>query len=204
MTETSSSEGNKSMFCFPGQCICKADSQHVSGNGTYVKAGHIYSSLTGCIHFMKNEKETVVEVRHGSEQTVVPSVGSLVTAKVISINPRFCKCAILCIENTLLKEPFRGIIRREDIREKNKDSTEVYKCFRPGDLILARVMSIGDAQSYVLHTAENELGVVIAYSETGSRMVPTSWNEMMCIETFNKEPRKIAKVVPPSFTSEVN
>ena len=35
---------------------------------------------------------------------------------------------------------------------------EVYKCFRPGDLVLARVISIGDYSSYFLSTAENELG----------------------------------------------
>lgn len=43
----------------------------------------------------------------------------------------------------------------------------MYKCFRPGDIILARVLSLGDALSYVLTTAENELGVVVATSEAG-------------------------------------
>ena len=43
----------------------------------------------------------------------------------------------------------------------------MYKCFRPGDIVIARVISLGDAQSYLLTTAENELGVVIATSEAG-------------------------------------
>ena len=43
----------------------------------------------------------------------------------------------------------------------------MHKCFRPGDIILAKVQSLGDTQSYILNTAENELGVIIAKSEAG-------------------------------------
>ena len=44
---------------------------------------------------------------------------------------------------------------------------EIYKSFRPGDIVQARVTSLGDSQSYFLTTAENELGVVFAMSESG-------------------------------------
>ena len=46
---------------------------------------------------------------------------------------------------------------------------ELHKCFRPGDIILGKVQSIGDAQSYIVTTAENELGVVVATSEAGTK-----------------------------------
>lgn len=39
------------------------------------------------------------------------------------------------------------------------DKVEVFKCFRPGDIVRARVISLGDARQYYLSTAENELGV---------------------------------------------
>ena len=40
---------------------------------------------------------------------------------------------------------------------------EYLSIFRPGDIALARVISLGDAGAgYLLTTAENELGVVIA------------------------------------------
>ena len=45
---------------------------------------------------------------------------------------------------------------------------EMHKCFRPGDIVLAKVQSLGDTQSYILNTAENELGVIIAKSEAGT------------------------------------
>ena len=78
-----------------------------------------------------------------------------------------------------------------------KDRVEMYNCFRPGDIVLARVISLGDPTAgYLLTTAENSLGVVIAKSEVGSVMVPVSWTEMQCPKTYNKEQRKIAKVIP--------
>ena len=94
-----------------------------------------------------------------------------------------------------MSEPFRGQIRKEDVRAVEKDRVEMYRSFRwsnfelkflfpsppwtkpttldpflecvsilrPGDIALARVISLGDAGAgYLLTTAENELGVVIA------------------------------------------
>lgn len=74
---------------------------------------------------------------------------------------------------------------------------EVYKSFRPSDIVLAKVISLGDVQSnYLLSTAENELGVVVARSEAGVQMVPISWCEMQCPRTHTKEFRKVARVQP--------
>lgn len=41
------------------------------------------------------------------------------------------------------------------------------ECFRLGDIVKAKVVSLGDARSYYLSTAANELGVVYATSEDG-------------------------------------
>lgn len=88
-------------------------------------------------------------------------------------------------------------LSRKDIRSIEKDKIEVYKSFRTGDIILARVISLGDSNSYLLSCAENELGVVIAYGElSGSKLIPISWNEMQCPLTLQKEFRKVAKVQP--------
>ena len=51
-------------------------------------------------------------------------------------------------------------------------------------------------------TAENELGVVIARSEvSGTKMVPIAWTEMQCPKTYNKEFRKVAKVIPENLAA---
>jgi exosome complex RNA-binding protein Csl4 len=107
-----------------------------------------------------------------------------------------------------------GVIRMEDIRpsiaavgpaetesrENNSFTLRVAEdAFRPGDIILARVLGGGnsDIRRYPLSTAEKELGVVYARSSTsGQRMVPQSWKEMVCPETGRAENRKVAR--PPS------
>lgn len=43
----------------------------------------------------------------------------------------------------------------------------MYDCFRPGDVVRAKVLSLGDARSYYLTTADNSLGVVHAKSLAG-------------------------------------
>lgn len=78
----------------------------------------------------------------------------------------------------------------------------MYKCFRPGDIILARVLPQTELSCYQLSTAENELGVVVAVANEsgpyGIPMIPVSWTEMQCPETLIKEPRKVAKILPES------
>lgn len=63
------------------------------------------------------------------------------TAVVTIVNQRFCKCSIKCIGDIVLTRPYRGILRKEDVRAVDKDRLEMYKCYRPGDIILARVVS---------------------------------------------------------------
>ncbi|XP_071387320.1 exosome complex component CSL4-like isoform X2 [Centroberyx affinis] len=83
------------------------------------------------------------------------------------------------------------------LRKNEGEEVETYKSFRPGDIVLAKVISLGDVQSnYLLTTAENELGVVVAHSEAGAQMVPISWCEMQCPRTHAKEFRKVARVQP--------
>jgi hypothetical protein len=48
----------------------------------------------------------------------------------------------------------------------------MYDCFRPGDVVRAKVLSLGDARSYYLTTADNALGVVHAKSLAGGRTPP--------------------------------
>ncbi|KFQ91192.1 Exosome complex component CSL4, partial [Nipponia nippon] len=169
-----------------------------AGSGTYTRHGFIFSSLAGCLEKRSEDGGLpLVSVVRDAEAQLLPDVGAVVTCKVCSINSRFAKVHILYVGSTPLKSTFRGTIRREDIRATEKDKVEVYKSFRPGDIVLAKVISLGDAQSnYLLSTAENELGVVVARSEAGVQMVPISWCEMQCPRTHTKDFRKVARVQP--------
>lgn len=169
------------------------DDEHVAGYGTYEHNGYIYSSVAGIVNVQPKEKVNVIEVHTDQGQSSVPVPGDIVTAEVTVITLKIVRCRILCLGDSLLSKPLRGVIKKDDIRASNKDKIETHKSFRPGDIILARVLPIKEVHSYPLSTAENELGVVIAYSEAGVAMFPISWTEMQCPKTYNKESRKVAK-----------
>ncbi|KAM9977120.1 hypothetical protein ACTFIR_010976 [Dictyostelium discoideum] len=203
----------------PGQRLCK-ESDFISSEGTYVHKGYIYSSVLGFKHIIKrntgttnennvnnsnnnnnnnnsneieNNKDYIVVLKE-KEPSVVPEIGSIVTVQVLRINPKLASVAILCVGTKALKETFNGIIRIQDVRATEIDKVEIYKSFRPGDIVLAQIISLGDARSYYLSTAKNELGVVFAQSVAGSTMIPISWNTMQCPKTKTKEFRKVAKM----------
>ncbi|CAH1396386.1 unnamed protein product [Nezara viridula] len=185
-------------FCVPGTRLCLAGDTHIPGTGTYERKGYIYSSLAGIVKITEKEKVFVVEVQTDKGQNIVPNPGDVVTAEVSVITQRYARCAIKCIRDTPLEKPLRALINREEVQATNKDQIEIHKSFRPGDIILARVLPIKELQSYQLTTAENELGVAIAYSDADAQMVPISWTEMQCPVTYNKEYRKVARVLPES------
>ena len=82
-----------------------------------------------------------IEVKYAGTPTIVPLAGDVVTAKVIQVNQRFAKVSILCIGDNVLDKSYRGILRKEDVRATEKDRVDMYKSFRPGDIILARIVS---------------------------------------------------------------
>ena len=49
---------------------------------------------------------------------------------------------------------------------------DLYSSFRPGDIVRAAVLALGDSQSYILTTARNELGVVQAKGPAGEAWCP--------------------------------
>ncbi len=115
---------------------------------------------------------------------------------------------------------FQGVVRTQDVRTTEKDKVKLADCFRPGDIVRATVISLGDARSYYLSTAGNELGVIYAVSATsatsgstaegeeegavvgiggagwnvsGNPMVPISWNQMIDPVTGVVENRKMCQ-----------
>ena len=187
-----SSVVNDHRICAPGERLGSSEDVH-AGPGTYVRQGFIVASLAGFVEERVEQGETTVFVRSKHEKQILPQIGSVVTCKITGITARFAKCLIIAVNNKRVSEPFRGIIRKEDVRAKDIEKVEIQKCFRPGDFVLASVLSLGDASSYLLSTAENGFGVVLARSEAGELMLPISWQEMQCPLTYVKEFRKVAR-----------
>ncbi|RLV94263.1 Exosome complex component CSL4 [Spathaspora sp. JA1] len=91
-------------------------------------------------------------------------------------------------------ENFRGVIRSQDIRSTERDKVKVIESYRPGDIVRAMIISLGDGSNYYLSTARNDLGVVFAKSENGagSLMYPIDWEHMIDVVTGEIELRKNA------------
>ncbi|ABN67468.1 exosome 3'-_5 exonuclease subunit ski4 (Csl4) [Scheffersomyces stipitis CBS 6054] len=91
-------------------------------------------------------------------------------------------------------ENFKGIIRSQDIRSTDRDKVKVIDSYKPGDIVRALIISLGDGSNYYLSTARNDLGVIFAKSENGSGnlMYPIDWQNMMDVQSGLIEKRKCA------------
>ncbi|KAI0034291.1 hypothetical protein K488DRAFT_45888 [Vararia minispora EC-137] len=161
------------------------------GEGLYSSKGQIRSSLVG------------VPVYDGPSLSVSrprplphpPAPNSVVLGHVTRLSPQHASVAITVVDGVPLPpgEEFTGLIRAQDVRATEKDKVKIGDCFRGGDVVKGIVISLGDARSYYITTARNDLGVIFATSEAGATMEPVSWLEMRCPKTGKIEKRKCAK-----------
>lgn len=185
-----------------GVLVCAGDrlgttEQFTAGQGVYVRDGFVCASIVGhqtTEQPLEAGTRPLVHVLSASSIPLVPKQGDVVTVKVSRVAQTTASCLIMCVGTRALDQEFKGVIRQQDVRATEIDKVVMYDCFRPGDIVRAEVCSLGDARSYYLTTAKNELGVVYAKSAAaGAPMVPVSWLEMQCPDTQAVEKRKVAK-----------
>ncbi|QPC73617.1 hypothetical protein HYE68_004369 [Fusarium pseudograminearum] len=182
------------------------------GAGTHVYEGNVVSSLLGQVTVTpaakgpgpqkrlnkitaptSEELATISVSRHGRKREILPDVDNIVLARVLRLMPKQAIVVIQQVGDTVLQTEWQGLIRVQDVRATEKDKVKIYESFKPGDIVRAQVISLGDQANYYLSTASNELGVILATSEAGNDMVPISWKEYKDPETGISEPRKVAK-----------
>jgi exosome complex component CSL4 len=172
------------------------------GPGTYLRQGHVYAATAGRLQLHSSSDEhskllSVVPRRQELASRQVLTVGQVVLCRVVRIALQQAAVEIVAVEGLgQLSYPHEAVIRREDVRTAtpSSGSMELKDSFRPGDLVVARILSLGDTRRYFLATAEPQLGVIHAVSaKSGNVMAAISWKEMQCPETGVKEARKCAK-----------
>ncbi|EJT47105.1 hypothetical protein A1Q1_04179 [Trichosporon asahii var. asahii CBS 2479] len=147
------------------------------GPGCYESQGRILASIVGRPH----RDGAVVSVIGKAEAGVVPEIGSIVGYPLLV-------CAASSNTQIARLSPQQAhvviqIVNDRPVADSTEELTGVVKmgeCFRLGDIVKAKVvshalvlfcsspqLSLGDARSYYLSTAANELGVVYATSEDG-------------------------------------
>ncbi|KAJ2769882.1 hypothetical protein IWQ57_002913 [Coemansia nantahalensis] len=188
----------------PGRRLGLAN-EYEAGSGTYVRNGIIYSSILGARTVVaaaaaaggdagqEGGGKATLGVSRRNAKFAIPVIGSEVLCRVVRMNPRAASVAIIMVGSTPCQEDFAGTVRVQDIRATEKDLVQMTASFRPGDIIRAEVISLGDQRSYYLATTKNEHGVVFAQSAHGNAMVPISWEEMQDPKTKVVEKRKCAK-----------
>ncbi|CAL3966645.1 hypothetical protein PZA11_003229 [Diplocarpon coronariae] len=202
----------------PGQ-ILGPTSEYLPGSGVHVYNAQLYASILGSVSKSTPPKPTgpqkrltkitpaaplalptlsierSVSVTDGEKgkKEILPEVNSTVLCRVTRIAPRQATVAILVVGETVLDGDWQGIIRVQDVRATEKDKVKIFESFRPGDIVRANVISLGDQSNYYLSTATNNLGVIMATSEAGNAMYPVSWKEYKDPETGASESRKVAK-----------
>ncbi|KAJ5918970.1 hypothetical protein N7466_009913 [Penicillium verhagenii] len=153
----------------------------------------------------------------------LPAVDSIVLARVTRVQKRQATVSILVVLDDVSQDPsqntsdndnvasiltsaanpenhsstdelrFQAIIRKEDVRAVEKDRVVMDEMFRVGDIVRGSVISQGDQSFYYITTARNDLGIVMARSDSGNMMFPVSWKEMRDPVTGVSEQRKVAR-----------
>ncbi|KAJ6604769.1 hypothetical protein DFH09DRAFT_1123765 [Mycena vulgaris] len=175
----------------PGQPIPVPPSAPVPqlGGGIYVRDSQLRASLVG----IPQQEGAVLSISRVRPRP--PAINSVVLGSVTRLSPLQATLSISVVDGVPLPagEEFTGVIRSQDVRATEKDRVKIGDSFRGGDVVRGVVISLGDARSYFITTARNDLGVVFAVSEAGKTMVPISWKEMRCPETGRIEKRKCAR-----------
>lgn len=155
--------------------------EYQPGSGAYAKGGHVYASLVGRIRVKQQQLPeqpvkaiVAVEPLPGKllAASQVLSVGQLVVGRVVRIELRQALIEIGAAENAgVLRVTQEGAIRREDARTGATEQIQIEHCFQPGDLVLCRILSLGDSRRYSLSTSDPELGVIRAYSASSRKVM---------------------------------
>ena len=195
----------------PGQ-VLGTTATHDAGLGTHATEAQIFASISGQVNTStrsdRGSKATfsITSREPSSARNRLPVVGSVVTCRITRVQQRQATGSILLLgydKIDLVPEAFssndeyqfQALLRREDVRQSEKDKVVMNEMFRTGDIIRGTVISIGDERTYYINTIGNDFGVVIARSESGNAMIASSWKEMQDVVTGQRELRKVAKPI---------
>lgn len=147
----------------PGQPLLP-EADVLPGTGTYASNGTVHASILG-VPVLSASKPPILSIQsHGTSAAPhLPTVGDSVYARITKVSKMDARCEIL-VEgaSSQTAEGWGGVLRKQDLREREVDKAEVLKSVRVGDVIRAKVISLGDQSNYFLSTAGNSLGVVVA------------------------------------------
>mmetsp|Transcript_22688 Transcript_22688/g.51195 ORF Transcript_22688/g.51195 Transcript_22688/m.51195 type:complete len:246 (+) Transcript_22688:34-771(+) len=199
-------------FVVPGKLLGRAEDV-CAGAGTRENAGYVFAAVAGRVTRVPGGGEDgsleTVSVAHfkrplnhhgaeaaGSGLPGIPRVGEVVLGRVVRITAQMVNVSVICVGESVLRQPCGGCIRVEDVFPGDVDHSAVQmpNCFRPGDVVRARIIAMGDSRAYFLTTAEVDLGVIWTRGPAHEVMVPVAWDQVASPESGATQTRKAAKL----------
>ncbi|CAD2088189.1 exosome complex component CSL4, putative [Plasmodium vinckei lentum] len=185
----------------PGEVVGSLNN-YISGNNTYILKNEIRSTILGKKNIsINNENKQIISVDVIKDYVPLPQVGDLVICKVYRVTFNMIYCNIMLTNNKPLKNSLKGYINKSDIHIYEGDLGDNFDCFKQGDIIKAKVLSIGQHSSYKLSTVGSDLGVIIALSEKGDILQPVAWNLMVNLSDMSFEQRKVSNEFSFSYNA---
>ncbi|CAD8132665.1 unnamed protein product [Paramecium octaurelia] len=150
--------------------------------GHFKKDDKIFASMKGSLTI----NEQLISIFPSHQQDHELKIGAIIIGQVSIIREDRVFVKILKInevkDNNYIE--VRSNDKKQNIILHEIDLIEMNKCYLPGDIIKARIISYGDSLKLYLSTAEDELGVLIAeHQETQKLMIPLFWDEILSVES---------------------
>lgn len=155
MVQETKKTGNE-VLASPGEKLGVIE-EFISGKGTYVEDGGIYSSITGKLVLDVAKREIQIQPR--TRQPLIPREGDIVFGKVTNVQARTLTTSILQINDSQIPIPFTGIMHISDVSRGYIETMN--DAFKAGDLIRTKVISTKNREVH-LSTQNENLGVIQA------------------------------------------
>ncbi|SBS81035.1 exosome complex component CSL4, putative [Plasmodium ovale] len=176
----------------PGEVVGNAEN-YICGDNTYVLHNEIRATILGKKSIVPIGKDKqIVRVDNVRHFVTLPQVGDVVICKIFRVTFNLIYCNILLANNKPMKNTFKAYINKSDIHIYEGELGDNFDCFKQGDIIKAKVLSIGQHSSYKLSTVGSDLGVIIALSDKGEVLKPVAWNLMINLRDMSFEQRKVS------------
>ncbi|CRH03008.1 exosome complex component CSL4, putative [Plasmodium relictum] len=176
----------------PGEVI-GSEKDYINGENTYVLKNEIRSTILGKKNIIvNNDNKKIINVDNIKSFVALPKAGDIVICKIYRVTFNMIYCNIILSNNKPLKNSFKGYINKSDIHIYEGELGDNFDCFKQGDIIKAKILSIGQHSSYKLSTVGSDLGVIIALSDKGEILKPVAWNLMVNLDDMSFEQRKVS------------
>jgi len=173
-------------FVVPGDKIGVIE-EFISGSGTYVEEGSIFSKVVG--RMLLDWVDKKVSIYPLARSVIAPRVGNTVIGNATNVQDSTAQIRMFLIGTEHLSGFFSGILHVSDASFRYVDS--MFDICRRGDIVRAKVISDKNG-TYHLSTKGDNLGVILAFCSSCGSLLTRKRAKMVCEVCGNAEKRHAA------------